>query len=83
MTFYSCENAVLRKHVKHNLISYKAFIKYMECLTTIVQNKIQVLLPDKFDLVFGSYRVSEVHYIAVYATIPTKIEVGHRKFLTI
>ncbi len=83
MPFYSCENAVLRKYVKHNSISYSTFIKYMEGLTKIVENKIQVLLPDKFALGIDGWTVSHVHYISMYATFPSKNEVGPRKLLLV
>ena len=56
-------------------------MKYLDRLTTAVEQKIEEILPDKFAIVFDGWTGGDAHYIALFATFPDKPEKGYSKVL--
>lgn len=63
-----CENDVMCRHVRHEGISTKTLLKYMELLCKHVENKISKRLPAKFALVFDGWSHGDTHFVGIYAT---------------
>ena len=55
LPFSFVESPKIRKHVKHESISVNTFMKYLALTTEIVEEKIAVILPDAFALVFDGW----------------------------
>ncbi len=80
-TILGCENLTFWKLSQFDPITRKTLAKYLEALTSSVEVKITLLLPDKFATVFDGWSCGDTHYVAIYATFPYTTPVGYRKVL--
>ncbi len=79
--FSVVENPTFLKQSRFDPISRKTLAKYLEALSSSVEEKIAQILPDKFAIVFDGWSCGDTHYVAVYATFPYNTPVGYRKVL--
>ncbi len=79
--FSILENPAFRNSVRLEAVSYKNFVKYMQLLTSCVEQKIESLLPSKIALVFDGWTSNSTHYIALHATFPSEFALGYSKIL--
>ncbi len=70
MPFYSCENELLVRNIKHGSISYNTLLKYMNKLTQKAEEKVRLTQSDKFGLVLDGCNSGDVRYVSVFATFP-------------
>lgn len=79
--FAIVENISFRRHIKYEPISRNTLHKYMAELVGIVEQKIQKLLPSKFAIIFDGWSVDTTHYVGVFASFPSRNELGYEKVL--
>ncbi len=62
----------MRRHIRHEPMCTDTLMKYMAQLTKLVETKISKVLPKTIALVFDGWSQCSTHYIAVYASFPSK-----------
>lgn len=66
--FTSCKNEVLVGHIKHESICYNTLMDNIETFSSVVEQKIAVVLQGKFAVLFDGWTTDKTHYIAMFAT---------------
>ncbi len=56
-------------------------MKYIDLLTTRVEQNVTAMLPSRFALVFDGWTVGDSHYVALFATFPAETTNGYDKLL--
>jgi len=79
--FYAVENKVVSEFSQYGPISYNTLMKYMDLLTTKVEEKVKLILPDKLCLVFDGWSSGSTHYVGIFATFPAENERKYEKVL--
>lgn len=79
--FNSCENLDVFRHIKHETISQKTLLKYVENLTELVEKKLSQLLPEKFALILDGWSTTNTHYIGIMAIFRSENTNGYSSVL--
>lgn len=79
--FNSCENLDVFRHIKHETISQKTLLKYVENLTELVEKKLSQLLPEKFALMLDGWSTTNTHYIGIMAIFRSENTNGYSSVL--
>ena len=53
----------------------------MDKLSTCVEQKLSVVLPDKIAIIFDGWSIGSTHYVAVFASFPSNDAIGYQKYL--
>lgn len=81
LPFSFCENHTIRRHFRHEGISRRTIMNYLQKLTAKVEEKIKALLPSRFAIVFDGWSVGDTHFVAIYATFPKANDSGFEEVL--
>ena len=77
LPFSFVERETIRTHVKYESTALSTFMDYMSKLTTHVEQKLAVLLPEKVAIVFDGWSSGSTQYIAVFASFKSSNDLGH------
>ncbi len=79
--FTVVENPVHVQFSRYEPLCYKTLMKYIDLLTTRVEQKVAAMPPSKFAPVFDGWTVGDTHYVALFATFPAETKKGYDKLL--
>ena len=71
LPFTAVEYEVYRRAIRYENISRNTLMKYMNRLTSLVDRKVEALLPQRFSLVFDGSTANLCHFGAIYAIFPS------------
>lgn len=77
LPFSFLDKPILRRHVKHESTSTSTFNLYLPNLTQIFETKIAQAVPSQFVLIFDGWSIGATHYLALFASLPSKKSKGY------
>ncbi len=81
LLFSVVENVTYRRHIRYDPITRKTLAKYLEKLTSRVEQRISEKLPSKFAIVFDGWSTGDAHYVACFASFESNSKFGFSMIL--
>ena len=80
--FSIVQNLYFTKHLRNDKISINMFMKYLDCLTKVVEKKAAGMLPKRFAILLDGWSLGDTHLVSVFANFPADTVVGYGKALS-
>ena len=81
LPFSAVYSPFLQKISKYGKTSRPTLMHNLNKLTNLVEKKISLALPEIFSVVFEGWSCGDTHYLALFATYPSKCNLGFEKVL--